>query len=87
MNEIDKIKLREIEKEIARQMGVDTISEANLKGDWKKVDPEIRKPYVEYVASRIAETFRLMDKGTSPKILEKVKAGDPTKAFLLLEEP
>ena len=26
MNEIDEIKLREIEKEIARQMGVDTIT-------------------------------------------------------------
>lgn len=87
MNEMNAIRLQEIEKEIARQMGGETIFEAMLKGDWGEVDSEISKPFQELVASRIAETFRLMDKGTSPEILAKVEADDPTKAFLLIEEP
>jgi len=47
-----------IEKEIVRQMDVKSISEALLKGDWAKVDPEIRNKYVEYVASRLEETMK-----------------------------
>ena len=73
--------------ETARQMSVEACSQALEKRDWEKVDPEIRKTYREYVASCIAETFREMDKGTSPEILAKVEAGDPTKAFLLLDDP
>lgn len=42
-----------------------------LKGDWGEVNSEISKPFQEFVASRIAETFRLMDKGTSPEINSK----------------
>lgn len=82
MNDID-----EIRKEITRQMGVESFSQALEKKNWEKVDPEIRKSYVEFVASRIAETMRAMDNGTSPEILAKVEADDPTKAFLLIEEP
>lgn len=87
MNEMNEIRLHEIEKEIARQMGGETIFEAMLKGAWEKVDPEISKPFQEFVTSRIIETFSVMDKGTSPEILSKIEADDPTKAFLLIEEP
>ena len=86
MNEMNAIRLQEIEKEIARQMGVETIFEAMLKGDWGEVDSEISKPFQKFVASRIAETFRLMDKGTSPEILAKVETSDPASAFLLIED-
>ena len=86
MNEMNAIRLQEIEKEIARQMGVETIFEAMLKGDWGKVDPGISKPFQEFVASLIAETFRLMDKGTSPEILAKVETSDPASAILVKED-
>ena len=87
MNEMNTIRLDEIEKEIVRQMGVETICEAMLIGDWEKVDPEISKPYQGFVASRISETFRSMDKGTSSEIRAKIEASDPTKAFLLIDDP
>ena len=82
MNDIDEIK-----KEIARQMGVESFSQALEKEDWKKVDPDIRKSYVEFVASRLAETMRCIDNGTSPEILEKVESSGSAKPFLILEEP
>ena len=81
MNEIDEIK-----KEIARQMGVESFSQALEKEDWEKVDPEIRKHNKKYVASCIAKTFRSMDKAISPEILAKISAGDPTKPFLIIDE-
>ena len=81
MNDIDEIK-----KEIARQMGVESFSQALEKKDWEKVDPENRKSYVEYVASRLAETMRGMDKGSNSEILAKVESSGPAKPFLILEE-
>lgn len=53
-----KEEYEQLKKEIVRQMDVKSISEAMLKGDWAKVDPEIRNKYVEYAASRLEETMK-----------------------------
>ena len=46
-------------------------------------DYEIIKSYKEFVASHITETFRKMDKGTSPEIRARVQMTDPAKVFLI----
>ena len=68
-------------------MGVNTSSQTPQKGHCEKVDHEIRKPYKEFVSTRISETSRKMDKGTSPEIRAKIEASNPTKAFLLIDDP
>ncbi len=53
-----KQEIEELEKEIIRQMGAKDMTEAYLRGDWSKVDPEIRNKYVKYVVPRITETMK-----------------------------
>ena len=55
-----KKEFQKLEKEIIRQMGVDNISDAYLKGDWTKVDPAIREKYVKEVAAHISDTMNNM---------------------------
>ena len=43
--------IEDMEKEVARQMGYDSIEDALTFGDWAKVDPELVEKFVEYTTS------------------------------------
>lgn len=49
-----------LEKEIVRQMGVKSMEEAYLRGDWSKVDPELMNKYKEYAVAQIKNTMENM---------------------------
>jgi hypothetical protein len=49
-----------LRKEIVRQMGVKSMEEAYLRGDWAKVDPELMNKYKEYAVPQIRKTMENM---------------------------
>ena len=52
--------LEGLRKEIVRQMGVKSMEEAYLRGDWAKVDPELMNKYKEYAVPQIRKTMENM---------------------------
>ena len=52
--------LEGLRKEIVRQMGVKSMEEAYLRGDWSKVDPELMNKYKEYSVAQIRKTMENM---------------------------
>lgn len=51
--------LEGLRKEIVRQMGVKSMEEAYLRGDWAKVDPELMNKYKEYAVPHSEKPWRI----------------------------
>ena len=51
--------LEGLRKKIVRQMGVKSMEEAYLRGDWAKVDPELMNKYKEYAVPHSEKPWRI----------------------------